>query len=152
MRKVNKSSGKKALELTIQSRTENLRRVRDFVSDAARTVGFDDESVQKIALAVDEACTNIIKHSYHFAADKDIEISIMTSDGIFEVVIADKGSSFDPRRVEIPDMKEYIRKYRRGGLGMVLMRSLMDVVEYKTYPGAKNTVRLVKYLRANRNV
>lgn len=134
------------MELTIQSRTENLRKVREFISEAARSAGFSDESVEKIALAVDEACTNIIKHSYQFAPDKDIEISIFTRNGSFEVVISDHGRSFDPDTVQVPDMKEYIKKYRRGGLGMYLMRSLMDVVEYSTVPGAKNTVRLVKFM------
>jgi serine/threonine-protein kinase RsbW len=50
--------------LTIESRTERLIEVRDFVSTAAREFGFTDEEVSKIALAIDEACTNIIKHAY----------------------------------------------------------------------------------------
>ena len=140
------STDKQPLRLVIQSRTENLRRVREFISEAARGAGFDEESVQKIALAVDEACTNIIKHSYQFAPEGEIEILIHTRDGSFEVVITDHGKSFDPDAVQVPDMKEYIRKYRRGGLGMYLMRSLMDVVEYSTSPDAKNTVRLVKFM------
>ena len=140
------STDKQPLRLVIQSRTENLRRVREFISEAARGAGFDEESVQKIALAVDEACTNIIKHSYQFAPEGEIEILIHTRDGSFEVMITDHGKSFDPDAVQVPDMKEYIRKYRRGGLGMYLMRSLMDVVEYSTSPDAKNTVRLVKFM------
>jgi len=138
--------------MTIQSRTENLRRVREFISDAARRAGFEDESVQKIALAVDEACTNIIKHSYQFAPDKDIEISVITKDGSFEIIISDHGRSFDPNTIQMPDMKEYMRKYRRGGLGMYLMRSLMDIVEYETRPGSTNSVRLVKFIPVRTNV
>ena len=134
------------MKLTIQSRTENLRQVREFISDAARAAGFVNESVEKIALAVDEACTNIIKHSYQFAPEGDIEIQISKRNSSFEIVISDHGKSFDPEAVQVPDMKEYIKKYRRGGLGMYLMRSLMDVVEYSTDPGEKNTVRLVKFM------
>jgi serine/threonine-protein kinase RsbW len=133
-------------ELHILSRTEKLSLVRDFVSEAARKYGFDEESINKIALAVDEACTNIIKHSYKFATDKDITIRINSNTQYFEVLIEDKGISFDPEKVQPPNMKEYLTQYRRGGLGMFLMRSLMDKVEYRAYPGLRNEVRLVKTL------
>jgi serine/threonine-protein kinase RsbW len=134
------------LNLKIKSQTEKLSLVREFVSEAAREFGFDDESVNKIALAVDEACTNIIKHSYEFASNKDIEIMIVTNNGKFEVVISDQGKGFDPEMVKVPDMREYLSKYKKGGLGMYLMRSLMDKVEYKISRGKKNEVHLVKSL------
>lgn len=125
--------------------TERLCHVREFVSNEARKRGFDEESVNKIALAVDEACTNIIKHGYKYATDRQIEICIATNNGGIEIEISDNGMSFDPDSVEKPNMKEYLSHYRRGGLGMYMMRSLMDKVEYKAYPGKKNVVRLVKY-------
>jgi len=132
--------------LTILSRTEKLSLVRDFVSESARKFGFDEESINKIALAVDEACTNVIKHSYKFATDKDITIRINATTDKFEVLIEDHGISFDPEKIQAPNMKEYLTQYRRGGLGMFLMKSLMDKVEYKAYPGSRNEVRLVKFL------
>jgi serine/threonine-protein kinase RsbW len=132
--------------LKIQSQTEKLNLVREFISDAARKFGFDDESVNKIALAVDEACTNIIKHAYEFAPNREIELTVTTNDGKFEIVITDRGKSFDPQTIKVPDMHEYLTHYRKGGLGMHLMRSLMDKIEYKTYPAKKNEVRLIKYL------
>lgn len=134
------------LELKIQSQTEKLSFVREFVSEAARTFGFDDEAVSKIALAVDEACTNVIKHSYDYAQNKEIEVRIVTKNTAFEVVIVHQGKSFDPQSVKPPDMKEYLSHYRRGGLGMHLMRSLMDGVEYKTTKDKKSEVHLVKHL------
>ena len=134
------------MELKIQSQTEKLIFVREFVSEAARKFGFDDEGVSKIALAVDEACTNVIKHSYNYATNKEIEINIVTKKSTFEVVIVHQGKSFDPAGVKAPDMKEYLSHYRRGGLGMHLMRSLMDGVEYRTSKDQKNEVHLVKRL------
>ena len=134
------------LELKIQSQTEKLSFVREFVSEAAKNFGFDEESVSKIALAVDEACTNVIKHSYDFAPNKDIEIKIMTKNNTFEIIIIHQGKSFDPDAVKSPDMKEYLSHFRRGGLGMHLMRSLMDTVEYKTIANKRSEVHLVKHL------
>lgn len=136
----------KSKSLTIESRTERLIAVREFVSSAAREFGFGDEEVSKIALAVDEACTNVIKHAYKFDTTKSITITITPGDGAFEVSVVDTGSEFNPDEIHSPDMKEYLTEYRRGGLGVYLMKTLMDKVEYSIRPGSRNEVRLVKYL------
>jgi serine/threonine-protein kinase RsbW len=132
--------------LTIESRTEKLSLVREVIAGTARAVGFDEEAANKIALAVDEACTNIIKHSYKFATDKEIKIFVYTNGGTFEIIIQDFGVAFDPEAIKSPNMREYLSQYRRGGLGVYLMKSLMDRVEYNVVPGEKNEVRLTKSL------
>ena len=136
-----------AQTLTIESRTDRLIAVRDFVSAAARKFGFNDEEISKIALAVDEACTNVIKHAYKFDPGKEITVTIKGNDAEFEVSVLDSGKQFNPSEVHSPDMKEYLSHYRRGGLGVYLMKSLMDKIEYDIVPGRQNKVRLIKYLR-----
>lgn len=136
----------KTLHLHILSQTEKLSIVREFVSEAAGKFGFDEESINKISIAVDEACTNIIKHSYDFASNKNIDITIMMNGSKFEIVISHQGKSFDPESIKSPNMKEYLSHFRRGGLGMHLMRSLMDGVEYSLTPSKQNEVRLIKFL------
>ena len=133
-------------KLTIESRTEQLIAVREFVSAAARDFGFRDEEISKIALAVDEACTNIIKHGYRFDSSKNLTITIKPGNGAFEVLITDTGTRFNPDELQTPDMKEYLAQYKKGGLGVYLMKTLMDKVEYHIRPGEMNEVRLVKYL------
>ena len=132
--------------IKIESRTERLIAVREFVSDAARAFGFSDEEVSKIALAVDEACTNVIKHAYRFDPTKTIHVIIQTENGGFQIAIRDNGTQFNPAQLHPPDMKEYLTHFRRGGLGVYLMKSLMDKVEYDIAPGKMNEVRLTKYL------
>lgn len=141
----------KPLVKTIRSVTDHLLTVRDFVARAARQFGFSEEESSKIVLAVDEACTNIIKHAYHFASDKDIEIAIYRFDDRFEVRIYDSGVTFDARTLKPLDLKDHLTHYRRGGLGVYLMKSLMDAVEYTTLPDHRNEVRLVKYRSQNRS-
>ena len=131
--------------LRIPSQTEKLILAREFVADAAKVFGFADDDVNNIALAVDEACTNIIKHAYHYDSDKEIDIVISMRKPEFEILIQDKGTHFNPNNVPVPDMKEYMSHYKRGGLGMYLMKKLMDKVEY-TNEARKNVVRLIKYL------
>lgn len=132
--------------LNIESRTERLIAVRDFVSGAAREFGFNDEEISKIALAVDEACTNVIKHAYKFDPGKQLNVTVKRGDGAFEVSIRDTGKQFNPAGLEPPDMKEYLTHFRRGGLGVYLMKTLMDKIEYNFEPGQPNEVRLTKYL------
>lgn len=132
--------------LHIESRTERLIAVRDFVSEEARAFGFTDEDVSKIALAVDEACTNIIKHAYRFDPNRNISVRVKGKNGTFEITIRDTGSGFNPSLLHAPDMKDYFSHYRKGGLGVYLMKSLMDKVEFEIHPGKRNEVRLTKYL------
>ena len=133
------------MKLKILSHTKNLSLVREFISDAAQKFGFDEETTNKIVLATDEACTNIIRHAYHNADDKLIELFVDMKNNTFEVVIIDYGDSFNPANVKTPKLPDYIKHYNKGGLGMYLMRSLVDKVEYKVEPGKKNLVRLVKH-------
>lgn len=139
----------KKLVKTVQSRTNHLHEVREFVSQAARQFGFGDEEAANIVLAVDEACTNVIKHAYNNAPDKEIMVEIHTANGVFEIRVLDKGKSFNPETVKPPNLKKHLSEYRRGGLGIYLMKTLMDKIEYNFSPGKKNEVRLTKHLKKN---
>ena len=141
----------RTISKTILSQTDNLLEVREFVSDAARQFGFNDEDVANIVLAVDEACTNIIKHAYQYAPDKEISIDIVRTNGAFEVRIKDKGKNFDPDALRVPDLKQNLSQHRRGGLGVYLMKKLMDKVEYNFVSGMNNEVSLVKYLAKSKH-
>ncbi len=135
----------KQISKRIQSRTESLVEVREFVDTAARKFGFSEEDIANIILAVDEACTNIIKHAYHYAVDREIEIFIFPSTRSFEIRIYDNGKAFDPSLIRTPDLKDHLGHKRRGGLGVYLMKRLMDKVEYNFIPGKRNEVRLIKF-------
>jgi serine/threonine-protein kinase RsbW len=131
--------------LKIPSQTDNLELIRTFISGIARKVGFDVEESNKIELAVDEACTNVIEHAYQHDDSKNIDIAIKIDYQKFTVVVTDKGKSFRFDELEMPNMKQYLAELRVGGLGIYLMKTLMDEVDYQSKPGVKNEVRMVKY-------
>jgi len=133
-------------ELLVKSTTDNLAIIRDFIKSAANQSGFSEDSAGKIILAVDEACTNIIKHAYKYSPEGSILIKIKFNDPKFSISITDEGSHFDPNKVPEPDLREYYKQKRVGGLGMFLIKKLMDEVNYSTLSGNKNQVILVKYL------
>ena len=136
----------KKYQLRIPSQTDNLEIIRSFVSRVAEKVGFGDDDVSKIELAIDEACTNVIKHAYHKNPHKPIDIIIKIDYQKLTLIVTDRGEGFDPKLVTMPDMQEYIAELRVGGLGIYLMRTLMDEVDYDIRPGIRNRVKMVKYL------
>jgi serine/threonine-protein kinase RsbW len=138
-------------ELTVKSRTENLSQIRDFVSNKASESGISNDEVENIMLAVDEACTNIIKHAYKSYPDGEISIKVEYNSDKLLITIVDYGSTFDPLIVPDPDLQKYYRDGRVGGLGMYLMKSLMDDVKYTTVPGKYNQVLLSKRIKVSQN-
>ena len=134
------------LNLSTTSETKNLTMVRDFVTTAAKNVGFDDIAINNIIIAVDEACTNVIKHAYKYSPNNPIDVSITLDNKKFNIIIKDKGTSFDPNSIPSPDMKEYFKQYKVGGLGIHLMKNLMDEVVYNSKPNEYNEVILSKKL------
>jgi len=138
-------------KLIVQSRTENLSKIRDFVSNKASETGMSNDEVENIMLAVDEACTNIIKHAYKSFPDGEIIIKVEHNSDKLLITIVDYGNSFDPLVVPDPDLPKYYKDGRVGGLGMYLMKSLMDDIKYKTVPGKYNQVLLSKRINVAQN-
>ncbi len=133
-------------ELVVKSSTDNLAEIREFVENSAIESGFPSDIVQKISLSVDEACTNVIKHAYKYSPEREIKVNTKFEGTKFTITITDSGTKFDPNIVPEPDLKEYHQQRRVGGLGMFLMKKLMDEVKYHTISGDQNQVILVKYL------
>jgi len=133
--------------LRIPSQTDNLEIIRFFVGKVAHKVGFSEDDIGKIELAVDEACTNVMKHAYkEDIPDKSLDVAVQIDYQKLTLVVTDHGKGFDPKKIRIPDMKEYLAELRVGGLGIYLMKTLMDEVDYDIKPGVRNQVRMVKYL------
>jgi len=104
-----------------------------------------ETGIFEVQTAVDEACTNIIKYAY--AAEGDIIIIACEIQGNdFVVTIRDKGKPFDPSSVPPPDLKTDLDKRRIGGLGIYLMRKLMDDVSYSFNAEKGNTLVMRKVM------
>ena len=133
-------------QLTITSETEHLARVREFLQGCAKRAGLAPSDMGKVVLAVDEATANIIRHAYGGQPGGEIHFGVKADGERLEVVITDHGKGFDPDRIRDPDMAEHVRQGRKSGLGIFLMRQIMDEVTYTFREGVPNRLRLVKYL------
>ncbi len=136
----------KVCELTMPSQTENLELIRALVAKIAQKAGFAEMAVMQITLAVEEACVNAIKHAHKNNVAKPLRIQIKTDHQKLTVVVSDRGKGFDFQNLKEPDMQEYFAKRRPGGLGIVLMKRLMDEVHFETLKGKGTRVWLVRYL------
>jgi serine/threonine-protein kinase RsbW len=121
--------------------------IRRFVLKIAAKTGFNEETQEQIALAVDEACTNVIKHAHHHDARRLMDIQIQTDAIKMKITITDKGRGFDITKLKDPDVEKFIKESKHGGLGIYLIKTLMDEVDYEFNPGVKNQVQLTKYLQ-----
>jgi serine/threonine-protein kinase RsbW len=122
---------KPELSITIPSKTELLKMVVELTKHIATINKFHSADSQKIALAVDEAITNVIKHSYLWEKDKDIRLEFFTNDIGLKIKIIFTGIP-PVLSQEGVDLNKYIKQKRKSGLGLELMRKIMDSVEYKT--------------------
>lgn len=124
---------------------EFLDEIREFVGDVARKNGFTDKEVYNIQLATDEAASNIIEHAYEGVTNGLLEISCGVRNKVMTIVLVDHGESFDPSDVPPPDLKADLSDRKIGGLGLFLMRKLMDEVHYDAEPRKnRNTLTMIK--------
>ena len=131
-----------------------LAYIRSIVTDLARKIGFPDDDVAKIEMAVDEACSNVVKHAYardkkwHWQhRDPEIRLDVRTEDGRLVIEINDHGQRVDLSEYRPADIDERIRQMKPGGYGVHIMRKFMDEVQYTSNEKTGNTLRLVKYLK-----
>ena len=130
--------------LAIPSSTRYLEDVRRFVVMHAQEADFPEDAVEQFKIAVDEACTNVIEHAYGGQANYEVDIAIIIDADRFTVRIRDEGVPFDQSNYHEPDLLKLVSRRKKGGLGVHIIRRLMDRVEYRTR-GQINEIRMTKY-------
>ena len=134
---------KPSLVVKIPSETSYLALVRDLTKKMAEAAGFADATADRLALAVDEATTNVIEHAYKGATDEEVELRFEDRGAEFRVEIIDTGRMIDPRTVPRVDLERFVTERRTGGLGMHLMEKIMDSCTFRR-SGRRNVCLLVK--------
>jgi len=127
-----------------QANFKNLDSIREYVARAAKDAGFDDAGVYAIQLAADEASSNIIEHAYKKEDDGEIECTCSLDGDNLVLVFRDHGLSYEPDSVPEPKLTGKLNKRKIGGLGLYLIRHLMDEVHYESFDEAGNVLTLKK--------
>ena len=118
----------------------------DFIREQAGAAGFDASLVNKIALAGEEAVVNVINYAY---GDGRGEVEITADktahgEGLI-LTLTDSGAAFDPMAKADPDIKASVEDRPIGGLGIFMVKQIMDTVSYK-YQNGQNVLIMVKHL------
>ncbi len=130
-------------QLKVPAKIEFLGELRDFVTKVGHRHGFSERVINAFKLSIDEAATNIIKHAYR-DWEGSITIRAIVKKNSLTIVLIDQGKYFDPRQVSDPDLQRYVDIGKKGGLGIFIMRRLLDEIDYrKTEEG--NELWMVKY-------
>ena len=130
--------------LTVPADINYLAHIRDHVKKIAVADNFDPKTIHAVQLAVDEVCTNVIRHGYKDISGGLIQIKVNTGKTRIEVIILDQGKTHDPKQIKNPDLKRYVEIGKIGGLGIMMIRKLMDEIKYNVTSHG-NEFHLIKY-------
>jgi serine/threonine-protein kinase RsbW len=118
------------LTIALPAKLENLERLMESVSKCARTQGFDQKKVNKIELAIEEVLVNIFNYSYP-EKPGEVEINCKMENGRFIIEIIDSGIPFDMTSLSDPDLTADVEERKIGGLGIFLVKKMVDEVRYR---------------------
>jgi serine/threonine-protein kinase RsbW len=135
-------------ERVFAGRLANLQEISSFVTQAAKAAGLDESAVYAVQLAVDEAATNVIEHSYGGEGIGDIKITCQNLTNGFKVILVDHGKPFNPEKVKTPNLNQPLEEVQLRGLGMFFMRQVMDEVKFEFSPKHGNKVTMIKRMKA----
>lgn len=129
--------------LEMNNDIRQIPRLEAFVADIAVRRSLDPGLVASINLAIEEAVTNVIMYAYPKGTEGTVSIDSKDSPGLLEFTITDSGMEFDPTSAPKPDTSLDVEQRRVGGLGIHLVRSIMDSVTYQR-KGGRNILKMTK--------
>jgi|MudIll2142460700_1097286.scaffolds.fasta_scaffold363022_1 serine/threonine-protein kinase RsbW len=132
--------------LRVKAILENVPLAIDCVKRWAIAVGFDDRSVYELQLAVDEACANVVCHAYRDMEPGDMEVSCDLEDRVLTIRVRDWGKGFDPDEVPVPNLDAPLEERDVGGLGLFILKQVMDHVRFRCDPDEGNELAMDKRL------
>jgi serine/threonine-protein kinase RsbW len=133
--------------LCVASQLKYLAEISAFVAARAEVAGLTEEQAFAVQMAVDEACTNAMEHGYGGHEDGEVRLCCYLEGADFVVEVADRGKRFDPAEVPMPNLDAPLEEREVGGLGLYLMRRLMDSVEFHFDEQSGNQLVMRKHVK-----
>lgn len=133
------------MRFTLKNDLSELSRLATELEAFGNAESLNPQTVQQINLALDELVTNTINYGYEQAGQGRIEVEIDRKGDVVEICLNDNAKAFDPFSAKEPDIDADIDDRPIGGLGVFLVRNLMDTCDYRR-EGNRNVVQLSKKL------
>lgn len=112
------------------------------VLEAARSLGFDDDELHRIGIAVRESLVNAVTHGNRFHGRKKVHLRVLVSPDCLTIEIGDEGAGFT--RETVPDPLSAENLLRHSGRGLLMMQAFMDEFTVTPREGAGTLVRMIK--------
>ena len=142
VRYMNKNSSDWGRELTLHEIGE-IPRLHRFVQNVSERAGLDDALAMNLNLALEEAVSNVLLYAYPAGTDPHVEISAVVREDRIDFTVTDAGIPFDPISLPDPDLTADVKDRPIGGLGIYLVKRIMDRVSY-TRENGKNILSMTK--------
>ncbi|WP_245947068.1 ATP-binding protein [Algoriphagus yeomjeoni] len=133
--------------MKISCQTAALSELRVFLKKTLGELHLSDVDQLQLILAVEEVCANLIIHSHKCNALDFIQLDIKQNPGKLIFEITDEGKAFNMLDYEVPDLNKVKGDKRKGGLGIILVKKIMDEIEFDSTRGT-NTCRLIKWFQS----
>ena len=130
--------------LIMKNEMTEVGRLRTFFFSVCREYGIDDETTKTLYLALEEWVANVIGYAYPKGMRGHVEVTADVSDGVLTLVIKDHGMPFDPTQQAEVDVDANLNDRAIGGLGIYLVRTIMDTVTYERTADGYNRLVLTK--------
>ena len=135
-------------KLILSCSTSALAELRSFIQLNLEVFGFSELDKHQITLAVEDVVANLIIHSHACNPNEIIHLEIKDLGKKVAVEITDKGEGFNLLEYEVPELRQVIEEKRKGGLGILLVKKIMDEIQFESKNG-ENICMLIKKFPPN---
>lgn len=129
--------------LSLSNRMHELESIQEGIDEMIQRWNIPVQMGFTLNLVLEEAFTNIVKYAYNDQQPHSIDIEFTKNDNIIEITLIDDGMEYDPTQKDDPDLDVPLQERQIGGLGIFLIKKLMDSVQYKRESG-KSYLTLTK--------
>lgn len=133
-------------ELTLHNDVKEVTKLSAFIKQVTERMNIDQSAAKKLRLALEEAVVNVIEYAYPTGATGDVNIRVAFNGHRMKFIITDSGIAFDPTKASSTDTTLSAEDRPIGGLGILLVRKLMDSINYERING-KNVLTLTKNIQ-----
>ncbi len=130
-------------KLNLSCSTAALAELRSFLQQNLAIFKLTEVDRHQVTLAVEEVCANLIIHSHACNPKEEIHLEVKELNKKIIIEITDKGDAFNLLEYEVPDLSQVIEEKRKGGIGILLVKKIMDEIQFESKNG-KNICRLIK--------
>lgn len=132
-------------QLTLHNDVQQIELLAEYIDSIADETGINPSLAMSLNLALEEAVTNVIMYAYPEGTDGTVDIITEANDGLLTFIIKDSGKAFDPTQKEDADVTLSAEERQIGGLGIFLVKQIMDTVNYQRID-SQNILTLTKKL------